>query len=561
MSNNAISGLIFLLLSFSIHGGAAGASSIRRHTFVIKEASYTRLCSENKIMTVNGEFPGPTLHGVAQLRNPWSDGPEYITQCPIQSGRKFSQRVEFTFEEGTLWWHAHSEWTRATVHGAIVVYPKKGSTYPFPKPHAEVPIIFGEWWKNGVFETYKEFLGSGGDPNASDAITINGQPGNLFPCSKSDTFRLNVVRGKTYLLRLVNAALQDMLFFAIVDHRLTVVGTDGSYTKPFKSNYITISPGQTIDVLLETKPSQQYYSSSSPMKQYYMAARVYSSNPGAVFDNTTATAILHYNDHQDPQSSKAQPTLRLPRLPSVNDTSASVAFTGRLRSLSTSSDAEPAPKDVTTKLFLSLSINLQPCPNNYSCPGGPFNGTVRIAASINNVSFVEPRSIDILSAYYNHINGVFRTDFPHKPAHPADYTGDDPFEGAATTHGTRVKVLGHNSTVEVVFQGTNLALGSDHPMHLHGMSFYVVGWGFGNFNERRDPKGYNLVDPPFVNTVAVPRNGWTAIRFRASNPGVWLMHCHLERHQTWGMRMVFIVKNGKGRKAQMLPPPPDMPPC
>lgn len=43
--------------------------------------------------------------------------------------------------------------------------------------------------------------------------------------------------------------------------------------------------------------------------------------------------------------------------------------------------------------------------------------------------------------------------------------------------------------------------------------------------------------------------------------GVWFMHCHLERHFTWGMEMVFIVKNGKGPNAKILPPPPDMPPC
>ena len=41
------------------------------------------------------------------------------------------------------YWHAHSEWWRATVHGAIIIHPKKGTKYPFPLPHAEVPIIFG----------------------------------------------------------------------------------------------------------------------------------------------------------------------------------------------------------------------------------------------------------------------------------------------------------------------------------------------------------------------------------------------------------------------------------
>lgn len=46
-------------------------------------------------------------------------------------------------EEGTLWWHAPSDWSRATVHGAIVIRPKRGTYYPFPKPDKEVPLILG----------------------------------------------------------------------------------------------------------------------------------------------------------------------------------------------------------------------------------------------------------------------------------------------------------------------------------------------------------------------------------------------------------------------------------
>ena len=76
-------------------------------------------------------------------RNPWSDGPQYVTQCPIQPGGKFRQTIIFSLEEGTLWWHAHSDWSRATVHGAIIIYPKKGTGYAFPKPHAELPILLG----------------------------------------------------------------------------------------------------------------------------------------------------------------------------------------------------------------------------------------------------------------------------------------------------------------------------------------------------------------------------------------------------------------------------------
>ncbi|KAF8026697.1 hypothetical protein BT93_F3235 [Corymbia citriodora subsp. variegata] len=538
-----------------------------RYTFVVEETPYTRLCSTKNILTVNGQFPGPTLyvhkgdtitvdvynkanynitihwHGVKQPRFPWSDGPEYITQCPIQPGAKFSQKVIFSTEEGTLWWHAHSDWSRATVHGAIVIYPKKYSSYPFPKPDAEVPIILGEWWKKPIMEVYHEMLRSGGDPNISDAYTINGQPGDLHPCSKQDTFKLKVEQGKTYLLRIINAAMQDLLFFSIAKHSLTVVASDASYTKPLTRDIITISPGQTIDVLLKANQNPDHY---------YMAGRVYSSALGVVYDNTTTTAVVEYFGNYTPTSPPP-----LPQLPYYNDTSASVNFTGSLRSLASKEYPINVPKDITNRFVYTISVNSFPCPNN-SCAGP--NGT-RLAASVNNISFVNP-SIDILQAYYYGINGVFGTRLPSFPPHIFNFTADVlPLNLETPKRGTEVKVLKYNSTVELVFQGTNLLAGTDHPMHLHGYSFYVVGWGLGNFDIKKDPLNFNLVDPPLQNTIAVPKNGWTAIRFRADNPGVWFMHCHIERHLSWGMDTAFIVRNGAPPNTQLLAPPPDMPPC
>ncbi|KAJ0748632.1 putative laccase [Helianthus annuus] len=35
---------------------------LRHHEFFVKEASYTRLCETKSILTVNGQFPGPTLY-------------------------------------------------------------------------------------------------------------------------------------------------------------------------------------------------------------------------------------------------------------------------------------------------------------------------------------------------------------------------------------------------------------------------------------------------------------------------------------------------------------------
>ena len=66
--------------------------------------------------------------------------------------------MTFTTEEGTLWWHAHSEWTRATVHGAIVVLPAAGTVYPFPKPDEEEVIALG-MSHNFFIHLVQEFYG------------------------------------------------------------------------------------------------------------------------------------------------------------------------------------------------------------------------------------------------------------------------------------------------------------------------------------------------------------------------------------------------------------------
>ncbi|CAH1434971.1 unnamed protein product [Lactuca virosa] len=551
--------LVLLLFANFIHTEAWR----RHHKFFVKEASYTRLCATKNILTVNGQFPGPTLyvhegdtiyvkvhnngrynitihwHGVKQPRNPWSDGPVYITQCPIQPGDSFNYKIIFSSEIGTLWWHAHSDWLRATVHGAIIVYPKHGRSYRFPKPHQEVPIIFGEWWKEDVREVLREFVASGGGPRNSDAYTINGQPGDLYPCSSQDTFMLNVEYGKRYLLRMVNAAMNEILFFAIANHSLTVVGADGSYTKPFTKDYVIIAPGQTLDCLLEANQKAR--------GSYYMAARAYST--ALPFDNSTTTAILNYGDSLPTTTSPL-----LPSLPFYNDTTAAFDFLGNLR--------YPDPllfplNKYDTRIISTISVNTLPCANA-SCAGP--NGN-RLAASMNNISFVSP-FIDILEAYYYHINGVFGTRFPRVPPLFFNFTGTNlPTILLTPERATEVRVIRYNSIIEVVFQGTNLVGGLDHPMHLHGFNFYVLGWGFGNFDKKKDPKNYNLVDPPYRNTVIVPINGWAAIRFKAHNPGVWFLHCHLERHLTWGMETVFIVKDGKRAQERILPPPRHMPRC
>ncbi|KAM0954103.1 putative laccase [Dioscorea sansibarensis] len=571
--------LLELLLLYGLLFRPVSANT-QHHKFVIKEANYTRLCHTKSILTVNGQFPGPTIyarkgdtiivnvvnhveynitlhwHGVHQPRNPWYDGPEYITQCPIQPGGEFIYEIILSEEEGTIWWHAHSNWDRATLHGAIFVYPKRGSSFPFAKPYKEIPIILGEWWKADVNQVLAYMLHTRGDSNASDAHTINGQPGDLYPCSKPGTFTTQVEHGKTYLLRVINAAINDELFFAVAEHRLTVVGTDASYTKPFDTDFILITPGQSMDLLLVAdRPLNT--SSSSSGNRYYMAAKLYGDAAGVNYDNTTTTAILEYvTPGRNRTFVESSPSL--PSLPADDDTDAATTFVTQLRSLASKEHPVDVPQTINERVITTVSVNILPCDVNFTCLG-PYN--MRISASLNNISFETPTTA-ILDAYYHQIPGVFGEAFPSKPPLIFNFTHDNlPRFLMTPKRGTEVRMVEYNTSIEVVLQGTSLLAIENHPMHLHGQSFYVVGMGFGNYDEEKDPQGYNLVDPPFVNTVGIPKNGWAAIRFKAKNPGVWFMHCHVDRHQSWGMNTVLIVKNGATPESQILPPPKDMPQC
>lgn len=124
------------------------------------------------------------------MRTGWADGPEFVTQCPIRPGGSYTYRFTIQGQEGTLWWHAHSSWLRATVYGALIIHPKQGDSYPFTKPKRETTLLLGEWWNANPINVLRQSTRTGGAPNVSDAYTINGQPGDLYNCSSQGNLLL-----------------------------------------------------------------------------------------------------------------------------------------------------------------------------------------------------------------------------------------------------------------------------------------------------------------------------------------------------------------------------------
>jgi multicopper oxidase len=73
--------------------------------------------------------------------------------------------------------------------------------------------------------------------------------------------------------------------------------------------------------------------------------------------------------------------------------------------------------------------------------------------------------------------------------------------------------------------------GMDHPFHLHGHYFYVLG----------SPDKLNRLDPPLKDTVNVPAGRQLVLLWKANNPGRWFFHCHIEWHVATGMARVIEI--------------------
>ncbi len=72
-----------------------------------------------------------------------------------------------------------------------------------------------------------------------------------------------------------------------------------------------------------------------------------------------------------------------------------------------------------------------------------------------------------------------------------------------------------------------------HPLHIHGQRFLVL--------EQDEVPNSNLV---WKDTVLLPTASTTDILLEISNPGHWMVHCHIAEHLESGMKFVFEVEAG-----------------
>ena len=73
-----------------------------------------------------------------------------------------------------------------------------------------------------------------------------------------------------------------------------------------------------------------------------------------------------------------------------------------------------------------------------------------------------------------------------------------------------------------------------HPIHFHGQRFYELQW--------EDHRSLNL---HWKDTVLVPTGKTVDILLDCSNPGSWMVHCHIAEHLEAGMMFTFEVRDAE----------------
>lgn len=544
-STNIVRFLAILLFIWLISASAV-EGRIRRYRWEAKYEYRSPDCFKKLVITINGKTPGPTIlaeqgdtiivelknslltenlaihwHGIRQIGTPWSDGTEGVTQCPVLPGDTFT--YEFVVDRpGTYLYHAHYGMQReAGLYGSIRVSVPKGVSEPFSYDY-DRSIILADWYHKSTYEQATDL--------SSDPFVWVGEPQSLliqgkgkFNCSSLNSptadicnltnpecspYVLTVIPGKTYRLRIGSLTSLSALSFEIEGHNMTVVEADGHYVDPFVVKNLFIYSGETYSVIIKAD--------QDPSRNYWVTTNVVSRKPAT----PTGLAIFNYYPNHPRKSPSTFPTLG----PLWNHTEPRLA-----QSLATKSHRNFIHAPPLTSDRVIVLLNTQNRINNH------------VRWSINNVSFSFPSTPYLISLKEN-LAHVFD---PTQPPESYDFARYDIYSIAKNTNATSSNAiyrLGFNTTVDIILQNANTMTANNsetHPWHLHGHDFWVLGYGNGKYDILNDPKNYNLVDPIMKNTVPVHPYGWTALRFRADNPGVWAFHCHIESHFYMGMGVVF----------------------
>ncbi|XP_015961472.1 L-ascorbate oxidase homolog isoform X2 [Arachis duranensis] len=481
-------------------------------TWTVTYGTLSPLGTPQKVIMINGQFPGPQLdlvtndnvvlnlinkldepflltwNGIKQRKNSWQDG-VLGTNCPIPPNSNYTYKFQAKDQIGTYTYFPSTHLHKAAGgFGGLNVYHRSVISLPYPYPDGDFTLLIADWYKTG-HKALQQSLDSGKSLSFPDGLLINGQAHTT----------LNGDQGKTYMFRISNMGLSTSINFRIQGHSLKLVEIEGSHTIQNMYDSLDVHAGQSFSVLVTLNQSP---------KDYYIVASTRFSRKVL-----TATALLHYSNSHSPASGP------LPSPPAYHY-HWSVRQARSFRWNLTANAARPNPQGSyhygkitpTKTIVLANSAAI-------------INGKKRYA--VNKVSYVNPDTPLKLADYFN-IPGIFSVDSIQSL----------PSNGPASAQiATSVIPNSLHDFIEVVFQNNENTMQS---WHLDGYDFWVVGYGFGEWTPVKR-RSYNLVDAVTRHTAQVYPNGWTTILVSLDNEGMWNLRSAIWERQYLGQQLYLRV--------------------
>jgi FtsP/CotA-like multicopper oxidase with cupredoxin domain len=486
-----------------------------------------------RMLAYNGSIPGPTLHvdqgseitihvkndGDVAATMHWHglrlenryDGAPNETQLPIPIGGTFTYKLQFP-DPGIYWYHPHIREDFAMekgLYGPIVVEPSDLSYWP--AIDRQMTITLDDLLvEDGQIVP---FLRSG------PTFTAMGRFGNVMLINGRTEFSSEAALGEVVRLYLVNTANTRIFNFAVRGARMKLVGGDsGRYERETFVDEVLLSPSEraVVDVLFDS-PGEVRLEHRTPDHVYDLGA----------FSVTTTAATAVSDASRLFESLRVDPELTAERQLIEHD-------------------LERSPDKV---LALVAEMHLHGDDDrevtSYVCPMHP------------DVAATEPGTcpkcgMKLLPSDAQPVP----TPEPHEGvAHNVHEQGDGiewedlmpEINRASDPSNVRWKLIDRQSGAENGAISWAFRVGervkirlvnemkSDHPMHhplhIHGAGRFLI--------LSRD----SVPEPNFVwkDTVLVRMGETVDILLEVTNPGLWMVHCHIAEHSESGMMFSFQV--------------------
>jgi FtsP/CotA-like multicopper oxidase with cupredoxin domain len=449
----------------------------------------------------NGQYPGPllvvpegaeitvrftnrlplpsTIHWHGVRLDARFDGVPEVSQAAVEPGGSFTYHLRFP-DGGIFWYHPH---VRDDVQQDLGLY---GNI--FVKPSR--PDAYGPAHREEFLILDDLLVGEDGlVPWGVEAPThaAMGRFGNVMLVNGEPDWRLNVRPGEVVRFFLTNASSTRTFNLSFGPGvRMKVVGSDlGTYAHEAWVESVVIAPAE----------------------RYVLDARFETVGSAALVNRVRAIDHLYARF-----------------LPEV-DTLGLVVVDGGKASPDLAAGFAALRDDAAEQagMLALLREHL----------GHPPQRTLELRVAFSGLPFVSERLMRIDSAFFN----------------PVEWAGTMPGMNWATT-GTQAHWIlrdpatdAENMALHWTFRrGEFVRLrlvnvrevlhGMQHPIHLHGQRFLILA-----------VNGTPNQNPVWKDTVLVPAGSAVDLLVEMSNPGRWMLHCHIAEHLQAGMTMVLDVED------------------